>query len=212
MEMLSRVKLKSKHHERLGSCDGAFPSFFTDMNPNWSFASASHQHIVKLADDSVWRSSFLHTHYRSLSLPLTRTHTHNTQNSFVPVHSGTPAQRSSQPLPVPVHLLQCKSLMMCCPGNGWRWVAPRAVGGSQPLSSVGGICWAQPSPWFWKGAGSRLLLRRCGCWWIITSPPCSFVRDRLVCLLFLRFFVFCFCCRMWKLQLLTGEFCTKTKL
>lgn len=86
-------------------------------------------------------------------------------------------------------LLQCKSLlmmmmmMMCCRGNGRRWAAPRAVGGSQPLSGVGGICRVHPSPSFWKeqesdcfwgvGVGELSPLLPAASLGMFVSPPSS---------------------------------------
>lgn len=111
------------------------------------------------------------------------------------VHSGSPARRSNQPpLPLPVLLLlQCKSLMMmCCRGNGWRWAAPRAVGGSQPLSSVGGICRAHPSPSFWKEQEADCFWEGVGVGELSPLLPAASLGIALFVSLFLPSFVFCF--------------------
>lgn len=94
-----------------------------------------------------------------LSLTPHDTHTHTHRANFSLENNWARSHSQWQPWPTPpfpvllllLLLTQCKSLMMmCCRGNGWRWAAPRAVGGTKPLSSVGGICRAHPSPSFWK--------------------------------------------------------------
>lgn len=48
--MLSRTELTAAF--RVPVTEVFFPPL-ADMNPSWSFASASHRHVVKLADDSL---------------------------------------------------------------------------------------------------------------------------------------------------------------
>lgn len=132
------------------------------------FASASHRHIVKAADESFWRRSFSHIPpitVRSLSLPpslslslslsLVHTHAHTRTKYDFLLPSALAAPLLGQhphlpPSPPTSHLLLwCKSLtmaaammmmMMCCRGNGWK------VGGSAGR-------WAEASRWAaWEGS------------------------------------------------------------
>lgn len=214
---------------------------YQDESLRRPFASASHQHIVKLADDSLWRRSFSHTSHHPLppSIPLTHTraHTHTHVDRFslenssaheqpvlTAIHSGSPclgAQMATPPLPLPSLssssysnlLLQCKSLMMmCCRGNGWRWAAPRAVGGSQPLSSVGGICWAHPSPSFWKEQEADCFWEGVGVGELSPLLPAASLGIALFVSLpsFLCFLVYC--CMRWKYSCSRGISAEKIQL
>lgn len=120
------------------------------------FASASHQHIVKAADESFWRRSFSHippitvpslTLSPSRLLSLFLTHTKSQISSFL--HGSSPTTLpASPPFPFSSHLPPPPSVQVTNDGGSDDDVLPRqrleggrlrrAVGGSQPLSSVGG--------------------------------------------------------------------------
>lgn len=125
---------------------------------------------------------YTHTHVDRFSEENNSAHEHPRRFA---AHSGSPAQTATPPLPVlppppPVQVTAHDDDDDVLPRQRQE-VGGSTGGGRKPAAKRRGRDLpSAPITLILKGAGIRLLLRRCGCWWIIASPPCSFVRD--VCL------------------------------